>query len=46
VAPSVDSLFDLSENTWILLGGMVSRNAKKSVAASAFVRPYGAWILI
>jgi len=42
VAPSVDSLFDPSENTWILLSGKDGRNSRKSAAASAFDRPCGA----
>jgi len=36
VALSVDSLFDLLENTWILLSGKDGRNSRKSVAISAF----------
>jgi hypothetical protein len=39
VALSVDSLFDLSENTWISLGSIVGRNARKLAAASTFDRP-------
>ena len=42
MAPSVDSLFDPSENTWISLGGIDGRNSRKSAAAFAFVRPCGA----
>jgi len=43
---SIDSLFDLSENTWISLSSKNDRNSRKSVAAFAFDHPYGAWILL
>jgi hypothetical protein len=46
VAPSVDSLFDPSENTWMSPGGISGRNSRKSTAAFAFVRPCGALILL
>jgi hypothetical protein len=42
VAPSVDSLFDPSENTWISPGNIDGKKAKKSATASAFIRPCGA----
>jgi hypothetical protein len=45
VAPSVDSLFELSEKTWMSLGGIVGRKSVKSFAACSFVRPCGPEIL-
>ena len=46
MAPSVDSLFDPSENTWILPEGISGRNSRKSTAAFAFVRPCRTLILL
>jgi len=46
VVLSIDLLFDLSENTWILLSGKDSRNSRKSVAAFAFDCPCETWILL
>ena len=46
MAPSVDSLFDPSENTWISPEGISGRNSRKSTAAFAFVRPCRVLILL
>jgi hypothetical protein len=46
VALSVDLLFDLSENTWILPEDISGRNSGKSTTAFAFIRPCGALIFL
>ena len=46
MALSVNSLFDLSENTWILPGSINGRNSRKSTVAFAFVYPYRILILL
>jgi len=40
VVLSIDSLFDLSKNTWILLSGKDDRNSRKSTTTFAFDYPY------
>ena len=45
VEPSVASLFDPSEKTWMSPSGTVGRKARKSFAAASFVRPCGPEIL-
>ena len=46
MAPSVNSLFDPLENTWMSPRGISGRNSRKSTIAFAFVRPCGALILL
>ena len=41
VNPSVDSLLDLSKNTWMSLSGIVKRKAWKSFTAITLVLPSG-----
>jgi hypothetical protein len=45
MALSIDSLFELSEKTWMSLGGIVDKKSIKSFATFSFVRPCGLEIL-